>query len=164
MNREGFFSIGNATHDTSCARGAIIFCAACVAFSLFACDRSKRVETTHPLMKIEAISVPSEGTVISVSGPVFIKERQSSAYVPISPDRAINPGDVIELRKGSSLGVRFVNGSTVVMEAGSADRWVMFEPWSPNSQRPRTTTDTEGGRQDEAGKDLKPVVMTKKGI
>jgi hypothetical protein len=146
MNRKGVLRVCDIARDTGCARGALIFYVACVALSLFACDRSKQVETAHPLVKIEVISLPFEGTVISVCGPVSVKERQSSTYVPISPNQVINPGDVIELRKGGSLGIRFVNGTTAVIEAGSADRWVMFKRCPPENQRPQATTGTESGR------------------
>lgn len=106
---------------------SIILCAACVALLLLACDRAKPVETAHPLLKVEVIGVPSGGTTVSASGPVSIKKNQSSEYVPMSPDYIIGAGDLIQLRKGGSLEIRFTNGTIAVMEAGSADRWIRFQ-------------------------------------
>ena len=106
---------------------SVILCTACLALLLQACDRSNPVETVPAAPKVEVIAVPSEATVISVSGPVSIKKRQSPDYIPLLPQHVIETGDLMELRKGGSLELRFMDGTVAVMEAGTRDRRIKFE-------------------------------------
>ena len=109
-------------------RCPIILFAACVALLLLSCDDGpKQAETAPPPAKVEVIALQSGGAVVSVSGGVSVKGRQSSAYVPLSPEQVLNPGDVIEIRKGGSVSIRFIDGMTAVLEAETRDRWVKFQ-------------------------------------
>jgi len=101
---------------------AIILCAVCAALMLLSCDKPRQDEPAPPPVKVEVVGLPSEGVVVSVSGQIYIKEQQSSGYVPVSPERVLNRGDEIELKRGASLSIRFTNGTVAVLEAETADR------------------------------------------
>lgn len=87
----------------------------------------KEMKTTHPILKIEIIKVPSSGIVEKLYGEIYLKKKGSNQYLKIYSKDKVDFGDILELRKGSSIKIGFNNRMFLTIEPVEKDSWFSFE-------------------------------------
>ena len=86
-------------------------------------EQAEAVRSPRPAVA-SAQSVPSAGTVESVSGEVL--RATQSGWVPVQPGERLADGARIQLLKGASLTVRYASGEVLVFKPAPSQRSLML--------------------------------------
>ena len=100
--------------------------------SILACSGNDNVVITdrdviHPILNMEVVKVPSEGTVIELSDDADIKKKGKNEYSKIMLETIVSEDDIIWLKKGSEVKISFEDGSYILNEPPAKDLFITFD-------------------------------------
>lgn len=87
----------------------------------------KEVDLINPILKLSVIIIPSEGVIDNLSGEVFLKKKGDDQYIKVRPHDTINFKDILELRKGANVKMKFPDGRYITIDPVDKDTWFTFE-------------------------------------
>ena len=99
--------------------------------SILACNGNNNVVITdrdvvHPILKMEVVEIPSEGTVTRISDDAEIKKKGKNEYNKIRIETIVNEDDIIWIKNDSEVKISFGDGSNILNEPSAKDIFITF--------------------------------------
>ncbi len=83
---------------------------------------------------MDVVEIPSKGIVYRVEGRADIKKARSAEYSDIVIDMLVESDDILWLKKGSIVGIKFDDNSFVLNEPQDKDTFITFKFIEPQAQ------------------------------
>ncbi len=84
-------------------------------------------DVINPILNMEVVEIPSEGTVTWVSGDAEIKKNGNNEYSKIVNETVVSENDIIWLKKDSEVRLSFKDGSYLLNEPPARDVFITFD-------------------------------------
>ena len=97
-----------------------------------ACAKNDRIiveskDRLHPVLNMEVIDIPSSGKVYLVEGNAVIKKLTSAGYFDIVIDSLVENGDMLWIKAGSIVGIKFDDNTYILNEPQNGDKFITFD-------------------------------------
>ena len=76
---------------------------------------------------MEVIDIPSNGIVYQVEGNAVIKKLSSAGYSDVMIDIVIENGDILLIKAGSIVGIKFAGNTYIENEPQNCDKFITFD-------------------------------------
>jgi len=90
-------------------------------------QKTKTAENVLPVLRMEIISIPVEGFIGEIEGNILIKKKNQNRYVRINQNDNVTCGDILEIKKGGKIELKFNDGTSKQISSLDKDTWVTFE-------------------------------------
>lgn len=106
---------------------------------ILACSKDNRIiveskDRIHPVLNMEVIDIPSNGKVYLVEGNAVIKKPSSAGYSDVMIDTLIENGDILWIKAGSIVGIKFAGNTYIKNESQNCDKFVTFVANGPQKK------------------------------
>jgi hypothetical protein len=83
-------------------------------------------DAVYPILNMELVEIPSEGTIAWIKGDAEIKKKGKKEYSKIRIETVVGEGDILWLKKDSEVKITFEDGSYILNEPPSTDIYITF--------------------------------------